>query len=71
MVQDKRIFMVSAAEATSGSGTKIVIIESQSNRTIDGNDLTLAILAPVLYQSDIGCSFESYYNFILFHPLSF
>ena len=45
-------------EGDDGSGGNIVSIEGKSDRVVDGDDITLAKLAPVLNQRDIRGRFE-------------
>jgi hypothetical protein len=54
-IQTKAVLNVKLFEGASGGGGKIVRIERESERVVNGEYLILVILAPVLDQRDVRC----------------
>ena len=70
LIQNKDVFRYAFREKHRGGGCQIVSIESNPNRIIERNNLSLMVLAPILDKCNIGCRFEPDRKLVIYHSCS-
>lgn len=66
-VENEGVLGYIVGEETSGGSANIICIEGKANRVIDGDDLTLIVLTPVLDKGNIRGWFEGYRKIVIYH----